>query len=43
MTELLSKLKNTEFISSNVIIKSAVKQDKEEELDNLAQAIVSSM
>ena len=43
MTELLSKLKNTEFISSNVMIKSAVKQDKAEELDNLAQAIVSSM
>ncbi len=43
MTELLSKLKNTEFISSNVMIKSAVKQDKAEELNNLAQAIVSSM
>lgn len=43
MTELLSQIKNTEFISSGVSIKSAVKSEKREELKNLAKAIVESM
>ena len=43
MTELLSQIKNTEFISRGVSIKSAVKSEKREELKNLAKAIVESM
>lgn len=43
MTELLSQIKNTEFITSGVSIKSAVKSEKREELKNLAKAIVESM
>jgi len=43
MTELLSNLKNTEIITSPVSFKSAVKKDKNEEFDKLAQAIVSSL
>ena len=43
MTELLSQIKYTEFISSGVSIKSAVKSEKREELKNLAKAIVESM
>ena len=43
VTELLSQIKNTEFISSGVSIKSAVKSEKREELKNLAKAIVESM
>lgn len=43
MSELLSQIKNTEFISSGVSIKSAVKSEKREELKNLAKAIVESM
>ena len=43
MTELLSQIKNTEFISSGVSIKSAVKSEKREELKNLAKAIIESM
>ena len=43
MTELLSQIKNTEFITSGVSIKSAVKSEKREELINLAKAIIESM
>ena len=43
MTELLSQLKNNEFIGTGVSIKSAVKSDKKEDLKNLAKAIVESM
>ena len=43
MTELLSQIKNTEFITSGVSIKSAVKSEKREELKNLAKAIIESM
>ena len=43
MTELLSQIKNTEFITSGVSIKSAVKSEKRDELKNLAKAIVESM
>ncbi len=43
MTELLSQIKNTEFITSGVSIKSAVKSEKREELKNLAKALVESM
>ena len=43
MTELLSQIKNTEFIGGSVSIKSAVKSDKRDELKNLAKAIVESM
>ena len=43
MTELISKLKNTEIIGSNVMIKSAVKADKTAELNSLAKAIADSM
>ena len=43
MTELISKLKNTEIIGSNVMIKSAVKADKTAELDSLAKAIADSI
>lgn len=43
MIELISKLKNTEIIGSNVMIKSAVKADKTAELDSLAKAIADSM
>ncbi len=41
--ELLEKLKNTEIIEGNVCLKSAVKTDKCEELENLANAIAKSM
>ena len=43
ITELLSQLKNNEFIGTGVSIKSAVKSDKKEDLKNLAKAIVESM
>lgn len=43
MSELLSQIKNTEFIGSGVSIKSAVKSEKRDELKNLAKAIVESM
>ena len=43
MTELLSQLKNNEFIGTGVSIKSAVKSDKKDELENLAKAIVETM
>lgn len=43
MSELLSQIKNTEFIGSGVSIKSAVKLEKRDELKNLAKAIVESM
>ena len=43
MTELLSQLKNNEFIGSSVSIKSAVKSEKRDELKNLAKTIVESM
>lgn len=41
--ELLEKLKNTEIIENSVCLKSAVKTDKCEELENLANAIAKSM
>ena len=43
MSELISQIKNTEFIGSGVSIKSAVKSEKRDELKNLAKAIVESM
>lgn len=43
MTELLSQLKNNEFIGTNVTVKSAVKSDKREDLKNLAKLIIESM
>ena len=43
MTELLSQLKNNEFIGAGISIKSAVKSEKIEEIENLAKAIVSTM
>ncbi|MBE7712486.1 MAG: FprA family A-type flavoprotein [Cyanobacteria bacterium SIG26] len=43
MTELLSQLKNNEFIGAGISIKSAVKSDKIEEIENLAKAIVDTM
>ena len=43
MTELLSQLKNNEFIGAGISIKSAVKSDKIEEIENLAKAIVETM
>ncbi|MBD5401638.1 FprA family A-type flavoprotein [bacterium] len=43
MTELISQLKNTEIIENKVTLKSAVKTDKCEELENLAKAIVETI
>ncbi len=43
MTEVLSGLKNTEIIESKVSLKSSVKSDKYEELENLAKEIIESM
>lgn len=43
MTEQLSKLANTEFITAPLSFKSAVKKDKSEEFEALAKAIVSSL
>ena len=43
MTEVLSGLKNTEIIKVGVSLKSAVKTDKYEELENLAKTITESM
>ena len=43
MTEVLSGLKNTEIIKAGVSLKSAVKTDKYEELENLAKTITESM
>jgi len=43
ISEVVSKLKNTEIIENSVSLKSAVKENKSEELENLAKAIVKSM
>ncbi len=41
--EQLAKLKNTEILETGVSFKSAIKENKEEELENLAKVIVASM
>lgn len=43
MKELITQIKNTEIIESSVCLKSAVKADKCEELENLANEIMKSM
>ena len=43
MRELLSALKNTEFIGDNLTIKSALKESQLEQIDALADAIAQSM
>ncbi len=43
MSELISKMKNTEIIGSPVSLKSAVNKDKHEELENFAKSIVVTM
>lgn len=43
MVELLSQLKNCEFIEDGISIKSAVKSSQREEICNLAKSIVATM
>lgn len=43
MTNIISQWKNTEIIGNKFTIKSALKSNQEEELDNLAKEIVKSM
>ncbi len=43
MTELVSQLKNTEIIGNNLTVKSALKSNQMEEIENLAKAIVETM
>lgn len=43
MTELVTKFKNSEIISDNVSLKSAVKVDKNTELENIAKAITATL
>ena len=43
MTELVSKLKNTEIIENKVTLKSALNKNQAEELENLAKEIVNTM
>ena len=43
MSELISKMKNTEIIGNMVSLKSAVSVDKHEELENFAKSIVATM
>ncbi len=42
MTELVSQLKNTEFIGNKVTVKSTIKENQIEEIENLAKAIVET-
>jgi flavorubredoxin len=43
MNEIVSKVKNTEIIENGICVKSALKTDKAEDLENLAKAIVATM
>ena len=42
MTELVSQLKNTEFVGNKVTVKSTIKENQIEEIENLAKAIVET-
>ena len=42
MTELVSQLKNTEFVGNKVTVKSTIKESQIEEIENLAKAIVET-
>lgn len=43
MTDLISQLKNIEIIENKVTLKSTLKENQLEELENLAKAIVDTM
>ena len=43
ITEKISKWKNTEIIGNRILVKSSLKRNQEEELENLAKEIVSTM
>ena len=43
ITEKISKWKNTEIIGNKILVKSSLKRNQEEELENLAKEIVSTM
>jgi flavorubredoxin len=43
MNEIVLKVKNTEIIENGICVKSALKTDKAEDLENLAKAIVATM
>lgn len=43
ITEKVSKWKNTEIIGNRILVKSSLKRNQEEELENLAKEIVSTM
>ena len=43
ITEKVSKWKNTEIIGNRILVKSSLKQNQNEELENLAKEIVSTM
>ena len=43
ISDLVSRMKNTEIVGNTVSLKSAVKADKHQELENFAKAIVETM
>ncbi len=43
MTEMISNMKNMEIVGTPIDIKSSLREDREGELDNLADAIYESM
>ena len=43
ITEKVSKWKNTEIIGNRILVKSSLKRNQDEELENLAKEIVSTM
>lgn len=43
MTDLISQLKNTEIIDNKLTIKSTIKENQMEEIENLAKAIVETL
>lgn len=43
MTDLVSQLKNTEIIGNKLTLKSTIKENQMEEIENLAKAIVETL
>ena len=43
MTDLVSQLKNTETIGNKLTLKSTIKENQMEEIENLAKAIVETL
>lgn len=43
MTDLISQLKNTEIIGNKLTLKSTIKENQMEEIENLAKAIVETL